>query len=541
MKLLDPPEDPTPEDEEAEYQAWKARLEARRAEARERQESRQGLIRLDDRPQQVARRGLRRSVPSFRDAQRLFDLVLDRLGDQAELDLWAAPGERCLLLRDPEHPGWLLPQRFVYLCARPVDQAEPSVLPMNLQVPPRLKRFSDRYGAELDAARPPREEEPQALIAGGGPGTLQLREGASHYDIDYGPDGAFGSCSVTAGDLFAFAHPDVQPFTIDPHARPPDVPPISLLLRPELDEAGVDLETLADLVVDLQPLGRHRGRVLVPCPQPGTVQGTWARALNSLRQAEWEGRLPDGPGWLVADGWNGTAVAVGHTFDAAVAAWRDQVQAVQPLPPVPAPAVDLPEPEPEPEPDEDEPARLPPPLPDDVAVASTGVIEIRMEPPVHIDWPPPRPENVAAAALPLPATPAIPPALVEHGFDRVLRVFDDFGEVGFLFLRRDPDGYTVIGDDAVAAVDLDTLDEQLDALLAKQAEEHLDFMGRGNPYVRSEYPVSRLRYHAWDSLGRSPELREAGGSWGFADSLKGWSLADRHMVHRIRIRDAEAP
>jgi len=69
----------------------------------------------------------------------------------------------------------------------------------------------------------------------------------------------------------------------------------------------------------------------------------------------------------------------------------------------------------------------------------------------------------------------------------VLRLFGEQGEVGFTFLRRDPHGTTAIGDDVVSAVDIQTLDAQLDALLAQQTADHID---------HSEYPVMRLCYFA---------------------------------------------
>lgn len=546
MRLLDPPDDVSPEEEEADYQAWRARLVAHREEADRKWREREGLIRLSDRPQAEARDGLRRSLPSFPAAQRLFARVHEALGDRAELDPWAAPGERCLLLRDPQRPGWSLPQRFLYLRALPSRPDPGPAIEWQLHLPPRLRRFSERYTAELDAELPPREREPTVLAPGGQPGTLHLYEGAAYYQATYGEGGVFKECCLTSGDLHAFAHPREQPYTLDPFARPPQVPPISLLLRPELRSQGVDLDLLVDLVLAMRPLQAHPGRVFVPCPQPGTVQGTWQRGLRNLREAEWAGDLPDGPGWVVVDGWNGAAVAVAPTFEAAVEAWRAQVARVQPLPPVegapaeaaaPAPA---PEPEVPPEqgpPEEDageEPTRLPPPLPPDVAVASTGPIEIRVEPPVQMEWPAPRPEHVAAAALPLPATPTIPTALREVGFHRVLRLFGDHGEVGFTFLRADEGGFTAIGDEAAPAVDLEGLEAAMDAILAREAEEFPEAALGRNPYRSPEYPVARYRFRAWDDLGRKPELSSGGIGWGHEIDAHEWQIADRYRVVRVR-------
>ena len=169
-----------------------------------------------------------------------------------------------------------------------------------------------------------------------------------------------------------------------------------------------------------------------------------------------------------------------------------------------------------------------------LAIASTGLIEIRMEPPMQMDWPAPRPENVAAAALPLPATPEVPAALRAHGFDRVLRLFGDHGEVGFIFLRTDPDGLTAIGDEIAAVVELEGLDPRLDQLLVLEADDYPEAAFGRNPYREPEHPVSRFRFRVWDAQCRNLELASAGASFGDEVSAQEWQIGDRYRIVRVR-------
>lgn len=488
--------------------------------------NREGLIKLGTRPQKEATGGFRRSLPSARDAARLFEMVEAELGERAVRDAWSTPTERCLLVRDPEHSEWFLPQRLMYL---QTEHYKNLPIPMHLEVPERIKRIVARKQKNAPPEEPPSEEVVVPLApANGRPARLGIYEGAANVEVTYGDRGQYEEMCSTTGDMRAWAEGDREPFTLDPCAKPPRAPPLSMFLRDELVPEGVPVEVLAQLVVELRPEVADKGRVYLPVVQPGTVTGAWWRGLRNLRAAEWEGALGTGEGWAVIDAWNGTAVATGPTLDAAFAAWREQVARVQPLPPVERPA-SPPVAEPEPE----MPAE-PPTVPENVAVASMGTIQIEIHPPVIMQWPEPRPENVPAVALPLPALPPVPEALAALGFTRVLRLLGEFGDVSFAFVREEGDGFTMVGDDAIGALDVETMDDEIARVDAKSRDEWLDFFGKGNPFVNPSYPVLVTGYRVWDDLGRNAQFREGGVGQSNEASPKGWDVSHRHVVTRVR-------
>lgn len=519
--------DDTPTDPDDPHAAEDAAYEERARQHRERVmatwRARQGLVRLNGRPARLAVAALRRSLPSFRDASHLFDLVEAGLGERAERDPWATPNERCLLLRDPEHPSWYLPRRLIYLQE---DYRAPDPLPMHVELPERIKRIVARQKAK-EPPPAPKEEVVVPLSPGGRPGRLCVYEGPAYVDLTFGERGELGACMMTAGDPTSLGAGD-EPFTLDPELRSSPPPPLSLLLQDEALGEGVGVEVLAALVLGLHPERADRGRVHLPAVQPGTVTGAWTRGLWNLREAEWAGRVPDEPGWLLIDAWNGAAVTTGPTLPEAFAAWQALVREVQPLPPVEAPAAEVPEPEP---PEPPEPAAAPR---EDVVVAATGMIRLELHPPVRLDWPTPRPEHVPAVAVPVPARPPVPPSLVALGFTRTLRLFGEHGETGHAWIREDPEGLTVIGDDALPVLVLDTLEADLDRIDARTREEWVDWGGRGNPWTNPQYPVHLSSYRVRDDTCRRPELRQGQMSWQGELAPRGWGIEHRHLVTRVR-------
>jgi hypothetical protein len=165
-----------------------------------------------------------------------------------------------------------------------------------------------------------------------------------------------------------------------------------------------------------------------------------------------------------------------------------------------------------------------------------GTIQIEIHPPVIMEWPEPRPENVPAVALPIPALPPVPEALAALGFTRVLRLLGEFGDVGFAFVREDGDGFTMIGDGALGALDVETMDDEIGRVDAKSRDEWLDFFGKGNPFVNPSYPVLVTGYRVWDDLGRDAQFREGGVGQSNEASPKGWDISHRHVVTRVRYR-----
>ena len=522
--MSDDADDPYAE-EDAAYEE-RVRL-SREAELRK-SDSREGLVKLGTRPQKEATGGFRRSLPSARDAARLFDLVEAGLGDRAVLDAWSTPTERCLLLRDPEHPRLFLTQRLLFL---QTEHHKNPPIAMHLELPERIKRIVARKEKQAppEEATPPEDEVVVPLVsASGRPARLGIYEGAANVAVTYGDRGQYEEMCSTTGDMRAWSQGDHEPFTLDPCAKPPRAPPLSMFLREELVPGGVPVEELATLVMELRPEVADKGRVYLPVVQPGTVTGAWWRGLSNLRAAEWEGALGSGAGWAIIDAWNGTAVATGPTLDAAFALWREHVVHVQPLPPVERPA-SPPVAEPAPE----KPVE-PPKAPENVAVASMGTIQIEFHPPVIMQWPEPRPENVPAVALPLPALPPVPEALAALGFTRVLRLFGEFGDVGFAYVREDGDALTLVGDDALGALDVEAMEDEIARVDATSRDEWLDYFGKGNPFVNPSYPVLVTGYRVWDDLGRSPLFRDGGVGQQTEASPRGWDISHRHVVTRVR-------
>ncbi|MEQ1504250.1 MAG: hypothetical protein ABMB14_18555 [Myxococcota bacterium] len=473
---------------------------------------RTGLVRLGVRARDEAFEAIRRSVPRTVDAVRLFDLVEQRLGDRAARDFWVFPNERALILRDPARPGWWLPHRFVYLDVDRQVQPEPP------------GPFGD-----WPPLPEPVEQSLLPLTVPAPPARLRIDLAGSYFEALFDHRGAIHQTVSSTGDLFGVGRSD-EPFVYDPFGKPPQPPPLPLLTRDDLDPSGHPVDELAEWVTALRPDEADRGRVWVPVPTPGGVTGAWTRGLWNLRLAAWDGQLDARPGWAVADAFNGAAVAAGPTFDDAVGAWRALVARVQPLPPVER-EVGLPE-GPHPEPTE----------PTSTYDAETGVSMSEMTfvwvPPVKMTWPEPRPENVPAAAIPLDPAPEVPDALASRGYGRVVRLFGEHGDTGFVFVRDEPDGYTVIGDSAAAAIEPRTLDDELDELDRLQQAEYLTmpmFADR-EPWNDPSYPVHIANYQAWDATGRFPELRRVGGAWAEAFQVHPWDVGMRHLIQRIRFR-----
>ena len=483
----------------------------------QRMRDRTGLIRLGRLTQDEAFLALRRSLPRTVDAVRLFDLVEARLGDQGVRDYWANPRERCLLVRDVAHEGWFLPRRLIYLeLDRPPPPSSPLV---DIELPDWLK---------APEALPPTEPEVVTLGPPGRPARLRLEEGAAYVDLTYDDRGRVHGSMGSVGDLFFSGLSKTEPFHVDTHARPAQTPPLGLMVRDDLRPEGHALDALASMVLALRPDQADAGRVWVPAVTPGGVTGAWTRGLWHLRTASWEDRLSSTAGWVVIDAFNGMALATGATFDEAFAAWQECVRTVQPLPPV------------ELEPDLDVlPDRPPSAAFDEVhrtATFDTGTFQIVFHPPVILSWPEPRPENVPAIAVPIPATPSVPAGLTAIGFGRVVRLFGEQGEAAFAFVRDEADGFTLVGDDALGAIDHRTLDAEMERVDRERAlgfEDHLLF-AEIRPWDDPQYPVHVTGYRVWDDTGRLPEFRAGGGAWTVAFVPHGWELDQRHQIQRVR-------
>lgn len=355
--------------------------------------AREGLVRLGRLTIEEANDSLRRSLPRVQDAIRLFDRVEERLGERGARDTWANDRERCLLVRDAERPDWFLPQRLLYL---EIDlRKPPPATGEPIELPDWLKGLATPAEPEPDAG------EPVVLGPAGRSGRLRIEEGPANLEIKYDEGGAWEETTLTVGDEYFFAErADTESFHLDPHARPPQVPPVSMLTRDDLRPEGHRVDELVEHVLELRREAANRGRVYVPVAQPGGVTGAWRRGLANLRVAGWEGRVPDEDGWVVVDAWNGTAIATGPSFEGALKAWRAVVARVQPLPPVERRRDEAPE-NLGPEPDRAK-------FDEETKTAVFGFrIAFELHPPVQLDWPEPRAEHVPAIALPISRAPAI--------------------------------------------------------------------------------------------------------------------------------------
>jgi hypothetical protein len=491
-----------------------------REELMRRWAEREGLETVGVLPAEQARGAVKASLPRLTEAARFAQALEARLGDRAVRGVMAGEGNTALFLRDPQHPRWVMPYAVLAL---DVNEAPPPELPM-----PELPASMRPDPAPAPPERPTMLPGPLRC-----PGSVRLAEGESHLQIRYGPDGNQVESVASVGDSFSWGqHRGQRPYVMDPLAKPQVHPPLSLLCRGDLDPDGHSAEALAELAGALDPARNVRGRVYMPTPSPGGIQGCWLRATWRLREALWAGRVPEeATGWVVIDAWGGTVLAVGADLDEAWERWRAAVARTQPLPPVPPPPKPpkpLPEQAPSAELDEEKgELRL-----------STGMIRFNIAPRVTLEWPAPRPENVPAAAFPLPPLSALPEAWRGYGFTRRVRLVDDLGGGCTAFVRDEGEGFTMIGEGALPALDPGTLEASLTELAAEQrarVEENRFFFRDRNPYVDPEYPWFHESFTAWDQTGRVPELLAGGVGWLEELAPRGFDARTfKWQVHRWR-------
>lgn len=484
--------------------------------------AREGLITVGVLLQRTAQRAVIRSLPRITEARILVAKVEERLGEQLYADPIAGPGNRLLYVRDRDDPRLLVSRVFLEL---DVDVPAPPPIPL---VP---------LPGAVEASPPPPGNRP-AVLPGPDrvPGSLRIAEGPAYMQITYGDDGTRCEVVQTAGDAWTWGHhPDDRSFAIDPFAKPAQEPPLGLYCRGDLREDGHDLDTLADMVAELDPARLVLGRVYLPVPTPGGVHGAWVRGLFALREALWEGRIgEDEVGWAVIDAWNGTVIAVGETLSVAFDAWKEQVAVAQPLPPR-----DPPPRKPSPELPAEEPSSSHDPE-KGITRFSSGTVTLVSVPRVALDWPAARPENVPAIAVRLGPPAPFPAGWEAYGFTRRVRLIGEHGGVCTGFLREEPgDRFTLVGEGAAEALDPATLDADLDAADVRQRRDLEDtgLFGDDSPYDNPKYPWVVSSYHAWDTFGRTPLLRAGSLGWSAEVAVRGFD-ADRLRWTVTRARPA---
>ncbi len=500
-------------------------------------DEREGLVTLGHLTMHESRLALQRSLTTMHDALRLFDAVVDALGDRGWLDPEGGEQRRRLLVRDAEHTEWVVPTALVEHCwagTRGEHQLGPVMINPDAVLPidaPDDYKPGDPWF---------RERDPEPEVYPHGPdmraGDLQLSEGPRHWRVKYDDRGLKYEYLVTAGDSFTWIRYDtVRPYAHDPLARPPDVPPISLLCRPDLDPRGHGTEALAHMVAEMDPGGEVLARVRLPLPIPGGAEGAWTRARWAMRTALWEGRVPPEARFVVADGFDGSALAWGVSREEALEAWEAEVHRVKPKPPgwKPEPEPELPDIEPErPRRIEDDEGKL--------RGFSTGTMTLVAPAVGELAWPMPLPRFTPAVLVPLPPLPAtIPAHLAAAGFRRWMRIVGDFGEVGFGLVRDESGGgFTLMGDGVLDLIDdadallveLDASDEREQASCAEMAAH-----GMPNPWTDSEYPCRTVSYRLWDDGHRKRvPAKQAGARWTQEFVARDVGIGWRWLVSRMR-------
>lgn len=275
---------------------------------------REGLIEVGHIPMMHAQKAVIRSLFTMDRAVELFDRVVDHLGDRGWIDPEGGGTRRRLYVRDADHADWLLPIPLLeHAWLAGIGQMSLGTFVNSGAVNPEDAPEDWKPG---DAPWWPQDAEPDILPQNPNMhgGSLKLAEGTGYVEIEYDDRGVRArACWSSGGDTFWYARAfNTRPWVIDPLARPPTLMPFSLACRPELDVNGHSIDQMVEWVLDLRPERLLPHRILLPLPTPGGVEGAWTRAQWALREAAFDGRLPnDAEGWVVVDAFEGKALAVG--------------------------------------------------------------------------------------------------------------------------------------------------------------------------------------------------------------------------------------
>lgn len=347
---------------------------------------------------------IRDAIPTRAHAEMLFGMVADLLGEKAWIETQDGESTRTLFRREAAGSRWIVP--WPLLSVTRGGREGPS--PVLTAIPGVYEEPTIRPG-------------PAPKIRGLGPGQITLHDGPEHVNVCYGGDGRWFECSVSSPPRNALA--GVVAALAAKTASPTEI--VASFV------AGIDL-------------GRHGpGRVHLPVALPHGAQGAWNCGLFAIREALFEDRVPAAAPWIAADGWTGRAIAWGETRDAAIDAWRAELARVRPFPERPQPPAE--------------------PLPEPSAEQSfeDGQLSFRVTlhgPSSDVPWVAPTLENSPVAVLPIAEMPASLPSL-----GMWTRLLGAYGTVRSAALRRDRQGFTLVGDRVLDVVPHDGLDARLDA------------------------------------------------------------------------------
>ena len=502
-------------------------------------DARHGLIPVSHRTMHEASLAVKRSLPTMDHAVRLIDEVTAQLGDRAWRDPEGGERVRRVLVRDAEHAEWIVPFALVEQQHGPAPEAEPTP-PQPKPPKPATKETSSAaaWPVPVDAPEgwtwddlPFRADDarPEILPAGPTmrPGQVTLGEGPASCTLHYDARGWRRGLSQSAYDQFThLRYYGVKPYMIDPTGRPTTPLPHSLLCRADLDAAGHTLAAFARMVCESKIAESVAVRVRAPAALPGGPLGCWQRAQAALREILWKGELPEAAQWILVDGYEAIARGFAGSLDAALAAWRDEVERVEPLPPGANKIAALPPPPAPPMPEEEIPEAGEYEDPDGrFKVFSTGIMTMNFEPPPRdpnepppLEWPSPGVETTPAVAIPLPPPPALPDAYRAAGFTRVVRLVGGYGHVHHGFLRQEGEGFTLVGEGVADIIDPATVAAEIDAV----DEADRAFLASVPPHLRARWdawsmPFRFVTYGCWDGghQKRVP-LQKGGGQFGGA-------------------------
>ncbi len=387
-------------------------------------------------------KAIRAMLPTSRHAQMLFDAVAERLGEDAFVQAIQAGRSRRLFRRDREHAEWLVPWPTLEIAC---GEAAARTLSMETgeQIPD------------------PERTDPTRNLRGLTRADLSIGDGLSSFDLRCGADGhTFETCISGRRVLHV----------------------LSAVRR---EQSANHVELLAERVAALTPDQVGVGRVRLPAQGGFSPQGALAAGLHGIRRSLWQGEIPSDATFAAADGIVGTAVAVGNSRDATLAAMRDTLRRVQPRPKKPDP---LPE------------NRWTHPLFSAMDLDDDAWEKMRAD--VERErarvWPDATFDTVPITLLPLPkAMPAAPTC----PFGKWVGLVDRFGNYDVAAVQHDPFGFTLIDRRLLDGLDADRLTAQLDAVDANGSflPSHLieDWAGE-----RASYDCKVTVYNLRDAEGR---------------------------------------
>lgn len=354
---------------------------------------------------------IRDAIPTRAHAEMLVAQVADLLGDAAWVETAGGGQSQTLFRRESPGSPWIVPWPLISVARG--GREGPS---------PILTAIPGVY------AEPEVRPGPAPKIRGLGPGQLTIHDGAHSVTVCYGADGRWFECSVTDARVTLAG---VVPVLASRSASP--------------------VELVAAFVAGIDPGRQGPARVHLPVPLPWGAAGVWGCALGAIRALLFQDQVPADGRFVAADGWTGRAIAFGPTRDAAVAAWRAEVERVRPFPaPAPEtgmPAFEMPDPPPESHVEQEF---------DGKHLHIRGVF-FGGGPTSDASSVEPTLANSPVAVIPVAELPDAAPA-----FGAWVRTVDRWGRLRLAGLRRERRAWTLVGDAAMGQ-NLTDLDARLDA------------------------------------------------------------------------------